>query len=175
MRAACVVADPPWRFSDSLPGRGRGAAKHYTTLSIAELCAFDLPPIADDAYLFMWRVSSQVAEAYEVVDAWNFVPKTEMVWVKRTKHGKRHCGMGRTLRAEHETAIVAVRGKPRPLNLSTRSTFEAAVGRHSAKPDEFFAIVEALCAGPRVEMFARKLRPGWLSLGNEVPIQGVTP
>lgn len=45
-------------------------------------------------------------------------------------------------------------------------------GRHSEKPDEFFEIVEKLC-GPampatHVELFGRKLRPGWTVIGNEV-------
>lgn len=166
---ACLVADPPWRFGDKLPGPGRGAEKHYPTLSIADLCAFALPPLAADAYLFLWRVSSQVAEAYRVVEAWGFTPKTELVWVKRTETGRRWFGMGRTLRAEHETCIVAVRGRPTVLNRSTRSTFEAAAGRHSAKPEAFFDLVEALVPGPYVELFARRQRPGWTCLGNEIP------
>ena len=163
-----LVADPPWSFGDKLPGPGRGAEKHYSVLSIADLCAFALPALAADAYLFMWRVASQVTEAYEVVRAWGFTPKTELVWLKRTATGKRWFGMGRTLRAEHETCIVAARGKPKPLNRSTRSTFEAVAGRHSEKPEAFFDIVEALCPGPYVELFARRRRPGWTCLGNEL-------
>jgi N6-adenosine-specific RNA methylase IME4 len=166
---ACIVADPPWSFGDKLPGNGRGAAKHYATLSVPDLQSFPLPELADNAYLFMWRVSSQVEEAYSVARAWGFTPKTEIVWVKRTVNGKRWFGMGRTLRAEHETCIVATRGKPSVLNKSTRSTFEAVVpdGRHSAKPEAFFDLVESLVAGPYVELFARRVRPGWTCLGND--------
>lgn len=167
---ACIVADPPWSFGDKLPGAGRGAEKHYPVMSIDEICAFELPPIADDALLFMWRVSSQVEEAYRVVRAWGFVPKSELVWLKRTSTGKRWFGMGRTVRAEHETCIIAKRGRPATLDASIRSTFEATVPErgHSAKPDEFYAIVEKLCAGPRLELFARVERPGWVCLGNEL-------
>ena len=32
-----VVADPPWPYKDRLPGRGRGAAKHYDIMSISEI------------------------------------------------------------------------------------------------------------------------------------------
>lgn len=165
----CLVADPPWQFGDKLPGPGRGAAKHYQTLSVAELCAFDLPALANDAYLFLWRVSAMQAEALDVIRAWGFTLKTEFVWCKRTATGKRWFGMGRTLRAEHETCLVATRGKPKVLNRSTRSTFEAAVpdGRHSAKPEEFFDLIESLVPGPYVELFARRVRPGWTCLGND--------
>jgi N6-adenosine-specific RNA methylase IME4 len=39
--------------------------------------------------------------------------------------------------------------------------------RHSAKPPEFFAMVETVSPGPRLEMFARDPRLGWSSWGNE--------
>ncbi len=169
-RFSCIVADPPWTFGDKLPGPGRGAAKHYSTMTIAEIESFALPPISDDAYLFLWRVASQVEEAYRVVRAWGFVPKTEFVWIKRTVNGKRWFGMGRTLRAEHEVAIVASRGRPSVLSRSIRSTFEAPVPArgHSAKPEAFFELVESLVAGPRLELFARRKRPDWTCLGNEI-------
>lgn len=170
MSYACIVADPPWHFGDRLPGNGRGAEKHYSVMSIDQICSFQLPPIVDDAFLFLWRVSSQVEEAYRVVRAWGFVPKSELVWRKLTSGGERWFGMGRTVRAEHETCIIAKRGRPEVLNRSTRSTFEAKVPErgHSAKPDEFFQIVEQLCPGPRLELFARVERPGWTCLGDEV-------
>jgi site-specific DNA-methyltransferase (adenine-specific) len=164
-----LVADPPWKFSDSLPGRGRGAAKHYPCLSIPDLCRFPLPTLAADATLILWRVASMVEEAYQVCRLWGFTPKTELVWVKRTVTGKRHFGMGHYLRAEHETAIVAVRGRPKPRHHLTRSTFVAPVGRHSAKPDVFYELVAETWAGPYVELFARRLRgPEWTCLGNQV-------
>jgi len=166
-RFAVLVADPPWSFADKL-GRKRGAARQYQVLSLDEIKKFPLPSLAKDAFLFLWRVSSQVEEAYEVVRYWGFVPKSEIVWVKKTKHGNRHMGMGRTVRGEHEVCIVATRGRPRVKSRGIRSTFDAPVGRHSAKPEAFFDLVEALAAGPYVELFARRRRRGWTCIGNEV-------
>lgn len=164
-----LCADPPWKFRDKLPGPGRGADKHYPTLTVEELCAFQLPPLADDCHLFLWRVSSMVEEAYRVVRAWGFVPKSEIVWLKRTVDSKRHFGMGRHVRAEHETAIIAVRGRPKVIDRSVRSTFEAVAERvHSRKPEEFYDLVERLCPGPYAELFARRHRVGWACLGNEL-------
>lgn len=164
-----VCADPPWSFRDPLPGRTRGAAKNYAVLSVANLCAFALPPIADDALLFLWRVASQVEEAYAVVRAWGFEPKTEIVWRKLTRRGKSHFGMGRIVRASHETCIVAKRGRPRIKVHDVRSLFDASIGRHSEKPERFYDLVEDLADGPYVELFARRLRSGWTCLGNECP------
>lgn len=168
--ARVLCADPPWSFGDKLPGASRGAEKNYRVLTLDEIKRFELPPIADDAYLFMWRVSSQVEEAYEVVRAWGFVPKSEIVWEKLTASGKPWFGMGRHVRASHETAIVAVRGKPKPRSRSVRSRFAAVAGRHSEKPEAFYDLIEQLAEGPYVELFARRARPGWTCLGDQCPI-----
>jgi N6-adenosine-specific RNA methylase IME4 len=167
-----IAADPPWLFGDRLPGKKRGAVKHYPCMTLPELCDFYLPPIADDALLFIWKVASMPAEALAVVRAWGFHPKSELVWVKTTKTGKRHFGMGRYTRQCHETCIIATRGTGLSLIKShkVRSVFDAPVGRHSEKPEAFFEIVRELCGDDvkRAELFARKTRPGWDCFGNEV-------
>jgi N6-adenosine-specific RNA methylase IME4 len=168
-----LVADPPWRLADQLPGNGRGAGKHYDLLSFAEIEAFSLPLLAEDAMLFLWRLASAGEEAYKVMRAWGFTPKTELIWKKLTPTGKRWFGMGRYLRAEHETCLVGIKGRPgqireEMLSWSIRSVFEAPAGRHSAKPDAFYSLVESIHPGPYVELFARRTRPGWTCLGNEI-------
>lgn len=175
-----LCADPPWKFSDKLPGNTRGAERNYPCMSVEELCKFPLPPLADDCTLFLWRVASQPQAALDVVKAWGFVAKTEVIWLKKTVNGNRWFGMGRIVRGEHETCIVATRGRPIPASHSVRSTFttdltaaefeglSATVGRHSEKPEEFYRIVETLYAGPYCELFARRQRLGWLCLGNEL-------
>lgn len=170
-----LAADPPWAFGDKLPGTGRGAAKNYAVLSLEQICAYPLPPLAPDALLFLWRVSSQVEEAYRVARAWGFEPKTEIVWLKRTSTGKRWFGMGRYVRAEHETCIVARRGRPVVVAKNVRSTFEAPAGRHSEKPETFYReIVERLTGGPYVELFGRRPRAGWTVIGDELRPPAVT-
>ncbi len=166
--AALLEADPPWRFKDSLPGAGRGAVKHYACMPTADICAFPLPPLADDCLLLMWRVGSMQRDALDVVDAWGFSLKSEIVWIKTTKRGKRHFGMGHYVRYEHETCLIATRGKPKILTHRIRSTFRARVGQHSEKPDRFYRIAEQLVAGPRASLFSRKHRDGWTCFGNEL-------
>lgn len=186
--ARVVVADPPWRFRDHLPGAGRGAAKHYPTLSTPEICGFlgahhaELPPLADDAILFLWRVAAMPREALRVCAAWGFEPKAELVWVKNTplfsKLGFVGCdgrgiafGLGHYTRSAHETCVIATRGRGARLvrDRSIRSVFFAARGRHSEKPPEFYALVERMARGPYLELFARTPRAGWHQHGNELP------
>lgn len=191
-----LMADVPWPFEDALPGNGRGAGKHYALLSIPEIMSFPLPPMLPNCVLFFWCVSSMPQEALDVIRAWGFKPKTEIIWRKLTKTGKRWFGMGRTLRAEHERCIIAVRGRPQVMVRNVRSVFdapspdltllgtdedgmeqfldgngylfEAAAGRHSAKPEAIYEIIEQLYQGPYVSLFDRRTRKGWKTSGHEV-------
>ncbi len=91
--------------------------------------------------------------------------------------------MGRYVRNSDEHCIIAARGRGASLieDHGIRSTFFAPVGEHSEKPEEFFDIVERLTGrkGPYVELFARKKRRGWTTIGREVgsvlrPLEGAT-
>jgi N6-adenosine-specific RNA methylase IME4 len=169
-----MVADPPWQFGDRLPGPGRGAAKHYRCLSVTEICAFPLPPLAPDCTLFLWRVAAMQREALDVMAAWGFTLKTEIVWVKTTRAGGPRMGMGRTVRMAHETCLVGVRGRPVTVRHDVPSVFFAPRGKHSEKPAVFYDIVESLRDGPYVELFARHQRQGWTSLGDEIEERSVS-
>jgi N6-adenosine-specific RNA methylase IME4 len=79
-----------------------------------------------------------------------------------------HFGMGRIVRGAHETCLVCTRGKLPLQSRSVRSRFRAPVGRHSEKPEAFYALVEQLVPGPYYEFFARASRAGWVCLGDEL-------
>jgi N6-adenosine-specific RNA methylase IME4 len=169
-RARLLLSDPPWAYSDTLPGNGRGAAKHYPCMNVRQLCAFRLPPLAPDCLLLMWRVAAMQSEAILVLHAWGFQLRSELVWIKTTATGKRHFGMGHYVRAAHETCLIGVRGSVQVGDRSIRSVFEAPVGRHSQKPDDIYDIAERLVpGGPFVELFARRRRAGWMQHGNQLP------
>jgi N6-adenosine-specific RNA methylase IME4 len=123
----------------------------------------------DDSWLFLWRVHTHQEEAAFVMRAWGYDYVSELLWRKLTKKtGKPVMGMGRTLRMGHEVCLVGRRGRPPKLSNGIRSIFEAKIGEHSEKPEEFFGIVESFSSGPYVELFARKERPGWTAYGDEI-------
>lgn len=183
-----ILADPPWQMRDALPGATRGAVRQYPTIHIDELIHFlaqqEIAP-AKDALLFMWRLSAMPVEALQLVHAWGFTPKSEFVWRKLTHRRNPHFGMGRYVRMGHETCIIAARGKAQSLirSRSVRSVFDACMPRdengkiiHSAKPDEQFTqVIEPLIGGTDgkrcIELFARRRRPGWTAIGNDLPEQ----
>ena len=166
--AATLHVDCPWQFKDKLPGATRGAQRHYPGMTVEQLSTIELPPLADDVLMFFWRVASMQQEALDVIEAWGFELKSEIVWDKITSRGNPHFGMGRYTRASHEVCLLATRGRVKVRSRSVRSRFEAVVPkRHSEKPAEIFAIAERLYRGPRTELFGRAPRAGWQVLGND--------
>jgi N6-adenosine-specific RNA methylase IME4 len=110
--ARVLVADPPWLFGDRTPHKG--AEDHYACLPLPQIIQFPLPPIADNAVLFLWRVGAGNDEgslgegAYAVARAWGFTPRSEMVW-RKTRLCKNCGGNGWTPIAHAEPAYAEVR------------------------------------------------------------------
>jgi N6-adenosine-specific RNA methylase IME4 len=74
---------------------------------------------------------------------------------------KNRIGTGYWLRGRTEHCIMAVKGHP-IVQLTNQSTvIHAPVREHSQKPDEFYRLVETLCLGRKIELFARETRDGW--------------
>lgn len=167
--ARVIYADPPWRFGDRLPGPGRGAAKHYRTLTTSDIMLWPLPTIADNAVLFLWRVAAMQEDALLVASAWGFTVKSEIVWIKKTRHDNRWFGMGRSVRMGHEVCLIATRGRPQRKSMAVYSLLEAVNHGHSQKPHEMYDTIERLYGGPYVELFARDTqpRPGWTFKGDQ--------
>jgi len=182
--ARVLLADCPWQPKDKLPGPKRGAAKHYVTMPTRDICALRLPVVADDALLFLWRLSSMQLDAFDVARAWGFDVRSELVWVKtKWVEGAElppgidepmpgRMGMGRYSRLDHEVCLIAVRGRGASLiqDHGVRSVVYAPRGRHSEKPEATYQAIERLIGdlSPRVELFARRPRPGWECVGNEL-------
>jgi N6-adenosine-specific RNA methylase IME4 len=157
-----LYVDPPWRSSS--PRSEWSPEQHYATLTLEEIKALE-PPAADDAVLFLWAVNGLLPEALGVIEQWGFVYKTNLVWIKPS------IGLGHWLRNRHELLLLAVRGSIALPDEPDRadSVVEAPRRRHSEKPDHVYELIELMFPGAsRVELFARKTRPGWVAWGNEV-------
>jgi N6-adenosine-specific RNA methylase IME4 len=114
-----------------------------------------------DCILWLWTDNAHLREAFDVLEAWGFTYKTTLTWVKD------RIGTGDWLRGQTEHCLVATRGTP-TVTLGGQSTvIDAPRGEHSRKPEAFFALVESLCPGSKVELFARTPRPGWTQHGSE--------
>jgi N6-adenosine-specific RNA methylase IME4 len=158
-----VVADPPWQYEtgNSLP---------YPTMPIEEIKAMPVREIADEnATLWLWTTNAHLPVAFDVVAAWGFEYKTILTWVKD------RMGTGEWLRGQTEHCLLGARGKPVFLHGSDSTVLEAARREHSRKPEEFYALVQRVCPGSRVELFARQQREGWRAFGNDTTLYSGAP
>lgn len=168
-----ILCDPPWSFKvwDEPTGSGRSQSSHYPTMTLDDLKALPIKDIAEkDCALFLWATYPNLPQALEVGTAWGFKFKTvAFTWVKKTKHGKDHVGLGYWTRANPEILILFTRGTPKRINKSVRNLQYGPVGRHSEKPFLFHnRILELMGDLPRAELFARQRRYGWDCYGNEI-------
>ena len=157
-----IVADPPWRYDTRAEDPTHRGANPYPSMSTDDICAMPVPDIAcDDAVLWLWTTNAFMRDAFRVLDAWGFKEKTILTWVKD------RMGTGDWLRGQTEHCIMAVRGSPFVKLTNQTTVLHAAMREHSRKPDEFYAMVDGLCLGSKVELFAREARQGWSAWGAE--------
>jgi N6-adenosine-specific RNA methylase IME4 len=159
---AIVLADPPWRYEHG--DEARAIENHYETMPLEYICELKVPA-ADDAMLFLCSPACMIANATKVIEAWGFVYRTNMVWEKPS------IGPGVYVRSRHELLLIAMRGYVPPPAEADRpdSVIVAPRGTHSEKPDIFYKIIECMYPGlPKVEMFARSRRDGWVAWGDQV-------
>ena len=165
----CVVSDPPWwpRLHRNTVGRREGKyragpQRYYALLEVEQIEAMR-PPVAPKSHLWLWVLNQHVDWGYRVARAWGFEPQQMLTWCKPG------LGIGQ-MQSNTESVLLCRKGGPtsNAFGKTGGTWFEWPRGRHSEKPAEFFALVESVSPGPRLEMFARRKRPGWQSWGNEV-------
>ncbi len=157
-----IVIDPPWPYGtqDQYDSDGFRGGTPYPEESIENLSAREIPA-AENCVLWLWTTHKFMRHTSTLLDAWGFEEKVILTWVKD------RMGTGRWLRSRSEFCIMAVKGKPR-VDLTNQTTvLNAPLREHSRKPAEFYALVDSLCIGRKLDYFSREARPGWEQYGDE--------
>jgi N6-adenosine-specific RNA methylase IME4 len=173
-RFATVLADPPWRFTNRT---GKMAPEHkrlsrYGTMTFEEIMALPVQNLVlPTAHLYLWCPNALLPQGLEVMKAWGFSYKSNIVWHKvRKDGGSDGRGVGFYFRNVTELVLFGVKGKnARTLAPGRRQVNFLATRKreHSRKPDEQYEIIEACSPGPFLELFARGTRKSWVSWGNQ--------
>lgn len=164
-----ILADPEWPFEvwSEDTGQDRAAKNHYPTSPIEEIMARPVASIAaDDAVLLLWATAPKLPDALRVMEAWGFAYVTHAIWVKD------RIGTGYWFRNNHEILLLGKRGDPpKPADgTQWHSALAAPRGAHSEKPDWQYHIAETYFPTlPKIELNARRARPGWDAWGLEAP------
>jgi N6-adenosine-specific RNA methylase IME4 len=150
----------------------RGADRHYPLMSTRDICTLPVRSwAAANAHLYLWVTNNFLEDGLKVVKAWGFEYITLISWFKEGNPG-----LGQYFRGLTEHVLFAKRGQP---PYRTREDGKRAQGltgftaprtEHSVKPDQIHKWAELLSPEPRLEMFARRARPGWDLWGNEAPL-----
>lgn len=169
-----VLIDPPWRFTNRT---GKVAPEHkrlhrYRTMTVDEIAALPVPQhTREKSHLYLWCPNALLAEGLQIMRAWGFTYKTNIVWYKiRKDGGPDGRGVGFYFRNVTELILFGVKGSMRTLAPGRRQVNVIAQRKreHSRKPDELYPIIEACSPGPYLELFARDRRDGWTQWGDEV-------
>jgi N6-adenosine-specific RNA methylase IME4 len=192
-----IVADPPWPMPETgATSRGETDSKgRYTAKSgrvvdgtwwgrhrggtvtlgypVMTLDGIRSLPVAEmveaEAHLYLWTTNRFVENAYAIARAWGFRPSQLLTWCKPPMG----IGFGGAFVTTTEFVLFARRGTL-PHKARVDSTwwqwsrvYEGGHIKHSAKPEAFLDLVEAVSPGPYLELFARRNRLGWDTWGNE--------
>ena len=169
-----VLADPPWRFANRT---GKIAPEHrrlarYQTLSVKEIAAL---PISDHleevAHCYLWVPNALLPLGLDVLSAWGFEYKTNLIWHKiRKDGGSDGRGVGFYFRNVTEMVLFGTRGKHARTLAPGRRQVNLMASRkreHSRKPDEQYDVIENCSWGPYLELFGRGERKHWTVWGNQ--------
>ena len=171
----CIVADPPWQYGKwgrATPAHrpnGHEYAMPYPTMTVQEIAALPVAGCADkDCDLFLWTTQKYLFDAYCVMQAWGFRYCQVLTWCK----APRGLGQGGLFCPTTEFLLLGRKGRMPQGKRRLDSTWwqvKRPHNSHSTKPEFFQDLIETVSDSPRLELFARRERPGWTVWGNEVP------
>lgn len=179
-RFTTVLADPPWRFTNRT---GKVAPEHrrltrYETLATKEICEIPVSVACSDrAHLYLWVPNALLPDGLQVMAAWGFTYKANIVWHKiRKDGGPDGRGVGFYFRNTTELVLFGIRGSMRTLAPGRRQVniIKTRKQEHSRKPDELYDLIEDCSPGPFLELFARGTRKNWATFGNQADVYSIT-
>lgn len=169
-----IYADPPWQFSNRT---GKMAPEHrrlnrYSTMKLNDIKRMPVSDVADEkSHLYLWVPNALLPEGLEVMKAWGFEYKTNLIWEKVRKDGMPDGrGVGFYFRNVTEIVLFGIKGDNNRTLQPGRSQvnlLRSMKREHSRKPDEWIDLIERCSPGPYLELFARGDRKNWDMWGNQ--------
>jgi N6-adenosine-specific RNA methylase IME4 len=139
---------------------------------------------ADNAALFLWITGPLLAVGAHlpIMRAWGFKPSgMGFVWIKLNPRAASlfilktdlSIGGGFTTRKNAEFCLIGKRGRSVRRDAGVHEVIIEPRREHSRKPESFYERVERYCDGPRLELFGRQQRVGWVVRGDEADKFGI--
>lgn len=166
-RFRTILIDPPWDNADSLtpkdPFHTYEGGWPYPTMRLVDIANLPIPDLIDPAgcHLWLWAMNSFMPHAYWLLTHWGFKYHITHTWVKPSGVG--HWFVDRT-----QHLLFGYTGRLQMRTKMLPNVFGAPAVEHSRKPDISYEFIEQVSFDAKVELFARRPRPGWDVWGNEV-------
>lgn len=156
-----IAIDPPWNYGTAFDSAGRRVANPYPEMTQQQLKELEIPA-KENCVMFLWTTHKFIWDAKELLDTWGFAYRSMIVW------DKEKIGMGDLIRMQCEFCLIGIKGKPLfKDNHSVRDIIKEPRREHSRKPEAFYALVDDLCVGRKLDFFSREKREGWCCYGND--------
>ena len=169
-----ILADPPWQFNNRT---GKVSPEHrrlnrYPTLCLEDIKKIPVQMVAEErCHLYLWVPNALLPDGLDVMKAWGFEYKTNLIWEKIRKDGYPDGrGVGFYFRNVTEILLFGIRGDGYRTLAPARSQvniIRSMKREHSKKPDEIYSIIESCSEGDYLELFARGVRQNWVMWGNQ--------
>jgi N6-adenosine-specific RNA methylase IME4 len=149
---------------------GKNVSEHYSLIKDSDMTKIPMLSICDDkeCVLYLWVTGPVLCRAIRIAEAWGFNYRTvAFVWQKCNK-----VLPGSYTMSSCEYVLAFGRKNttlPRRSVFNARQFFQEPPTYHSAKPDYVQNTLDLMYPNyAKVELFARRERPGWDAFGNEI-------
>jgi len=128
-----AIIDPPWNYNDHPPKLD--GQLDYTLWGENADCLASLIERIDVKYMFLWAPSSMLDVPFQVCrEQTAYIYKTLVTWVKLTKGGKLHYGLGHHFRNTSEHLVVMAQKGVKPMRSSLRNVHMGEARGRTGKP-----------------------------------------
>ena len=170
-----IVTDPPWPVLGNFNNVKDRSVKPqpYLTMTLDEI-EIALEKLfrentKPDCHIFLWTTQTYLRAALQMIERWNKLLKYACCFVWKKNDGIQPFGFPKY---NAEFILYLRRGEPKFIDTKNFwACFEAdkQYGKHSAKPEEFYATLRRVTSGLRLDHFNRRRIEGFVGWGNESP------
>lgn len=162
VRFTVILIDPPWYEYFGQSG-GEGFYWNFEQIISLDISAIS----AEQSFCFIWAGNRHVEQATACLSHWGFRRIETICWIKSKDTNKTY-GARNFFLTNKEYLLVGIKGSvSRSVDHHLiHANIDHDVVFSEGKPDEVYKIIERFCnSKSRLELFATRTRPGWVSLG----------